>query len=182
MGQIVKLVLTIGFFISPFAFAEEHRPFSEMKGGCENYAKDLKHEFSIWENPIPVISQRSEKESSTLLVDHLVRLELFPQAEVKLIATPEKTFPVEKTAYSGMSTFSVSKAGLYRVSVGKKLWLDLVDADTKQSIKANSFEMQTGCSKILKTIEFKLDAQKKYVLQVSSSPDQKIDVLATQAN
>jgi len=43
--------LFLGFPVLIFGSdGKEHRPFSEMKGGCENYAFDMKQELSLWKS------------------------------------------------------------------------------------------------------------------------------------
>lgn len=164
----------------PFARAEEHRPFTEMKGGCENFAKDLKREFSLWDKASTKIAATPAVGASAALpVGTKVSLGLFNEPEVKLAAKPEKKFESDKPSFAGVGNVVVPVDGKYIFALGKRIWLDLVDLETKQVVKASSFEMQMGCAKIFKAIEFKLNAKNKYALQISSSPDKNVDLLIT---
>lgn len=106
-------------------------------------------------------------------------LALRPQGDVKFPAPPEKSFPVEGGANGGVSGFESPKSGRVRVAAGSKIWFDVVDRETKKPVEARAFEMQTGCDKIFKVVEFELRARRGYVLQVSSGGAKTAEFLIT---
>lgn len=159
---------------------QEHRPFSEMKGGCENYALDLKRDLSLWDES--VVTLPANLETKPLPMERRVELELGSQAETEFLIKPEKTFDMESPAFAGVIKFAPPESGVYRISMGERVWLDVIELQTMKSVQANRFEMQTKCPKIFKTVEFVLDSGKEYALQISSSPKKNAQVLVLKVN
>jgi len=153
----------------------EHRPFSEMKGGCENYALDLKRDLALWdESPAEL---QANLNAEPLPLEKRVKLEL--QTNTDFLVQPEKTFDLKGPAYAGVVKFNPPESGVYRVSMGERVWLDVIEVQTKKALQAKRFEMQTKCPKIFKTVEFELESGKEYALQISSVPNKNTHVLIT---
>ncbi len=163
--------------------AEEHRPFSEMQGDCDNFKSSLKNEFLIWDlKEQNIVSAKDDKNTPSLSAGEKARLALDSESEVKLVLNPEKKFPSKEKKYAGMVKILTTQKGTYRISIGSKVWADLINQESKKAQDALRFEMQTSCNKIFKTIEFSLEKNQEYILQVSSSKSPFVDVLFTPVN
>jgi hypothetical protein len=154
------------------AFAETSRPMSEMHGGCENYKMNLKNEMALWEKQ-PV---------KELVPGAKTQLALEPQAMVKFLKDPQKKFTPQTELYAAVIRFHVPTSGTYRLSIGKKAWADVLDTAKMKIVPAATFEMQTKCDKIFKAVEFALEANKEYALQINGNAARTLDVLITKAN
>jgi hypothetical protein len=185
-GKMKKSSLLLA---AAFAFAGvpawASRPMSEMEGGCENFAMPLAKEMSLWDkSELRVQGAQDDKSTAILPAERKVSLSLYPQKKVVLPVKPEKDFAKKaETAFAGLAAIQVPKDGTYRISLGSKVWLDLVaeegaDAGPKL-VPAANFEMQTGCAKIFKAVEYNLKAGKKYYLQISSSQAPSAHVLTS---
>jgi hypothetical protein len=184
--RLLSFVFVISFILNgTWALGsenEKHRPFSEMKGGCGSYAMPLQREFELWAKASKKVKSANAETPSILLpTENRVFLELIQQPKVRFITKPEKSFLEESKAYGGMVQFQVESDGLYRVSLGSRVWFDIVDPKSKHVLDSVRFEMQTQCDQIVKVIEFDLKANKTYILQISSSPKNVASVLITQA-
>lgn len=161
------------------------RPMAEMEGGCENFAMPLKTEMALWEkSELRVQGAQDDRSTTTLPSGKKINLGLYPQKKVNLPVKPEKDFtPKGDLAFAGLATMEVKNDGLYRVALGSKVWLDLIEASVDDSsakiVSPVKFEMQTGCKKIFKAVEYNLKGGKKYFLQISSSREPTIQVLTS---
>jgi hypothetical protein len=168
-----------------FSSVATSRPMSEMSGGCENYAMPLSKELSLWDqSEIRVQGARDVKSTASLPAGQRVNLSLHMQKKVSLPAKPEKDFSKGEPTFAALATMEVKRDGLYRVSLGSKVWLDLVESGSEvpQIVPAAHFEMQTGCRKIFKVVEYNLKAGRKYLLQISSSREPAAQVLTSFVN
>ena len=172
----MNLALSILFIVSA-AVAETSRPMSEMHGDCSHYAVNLSKEIGLWSQ------QAVQVKSQVGAVPIAMKLELtlVNQKEVKYTVPPAKTFPT-KEPRGGIFSFEVPESGQYRVSAGSKIWYDVVDVAAKKIVQATSFEMQTQCKTIFKTVAYELVAGRKYQLQVSSSDAAVALMMVTQVN
>jgi hypothetical protein len=71
--------------------------------------------------------------------------------------------------YTGYAKVNPVSAGNYEVALGERVWVDLVDAGTGESVAASKFkkgEVSTGATK---TISFPLEAGRLYFFQVSAA-------------
>ncbi len=177
---IKEAALVASLFL--FSSVATSRPMSEMSGGCENYAMPLTKEFSIWDqSEIRVQGAQDDKSTANLPADRRITLSLHMQKKVTMPAKPEKDFSKGEPTFAGLATMEVKKDGLYRVSLGSKVWLDVVEAGSEivQIVPAVQFEMQTGCKKIFKAVEYNLQAGRRYVLQISSAKEASAQVLTS---
>ncbi len=164
------------YFSATIQAAEKSRPMNEMHGDCSAYATNLAAEFKLWEQQ-PTILTHGKPEKISLEKKNGLKLE--KQNKINYLATPEKSFTAETKKYGGLFYFKTDSQGYYRISAGGKFWFDLVPVGLKTVVDAVSFEMQTKCSSIFKTVEFKLDGYKEYAIQVSSSSEGQVDMLVS---
>lgn len=181
-GMIKNSLLAVALIASPLSYAS--RPMSEMEGGCENFAMPLKREMALWDKPeLRIQGAQDDRSTAILPADRKITLALYPLKKVALPLKPEKDFSAKnEVTFAGLVAFEVKSDGLYRVSLGSKVWLDVIEpageAGPKVVPSAN-FEMQTACKKIFKAVEYSLVGGKKYLLQISSSKTPSVQLLTT---
>ncbi len=123
----------------------------DMKGGCESYKANMKHEFALWDK-----KSAPTDGMSNVLLDRKTDLALQAAAKVQLAAPPRK---LSDSPFAGIFSLEIKEDGIYRVSAGDKIWLDIVDLDTKKAIERDHFEMKMEC-KVMKMVAFPLKAGK----------------------
>lgn len=162
------------------------RPMAEMEGGCENFKMPLADQLANWDKKeIRIQGAQDDKSTTELPSNRKVSLSLYPQKKVMLSVKPEKEPAKGQTVYAGLAAMEVKSDGLYRIAMGSKVWLDLIEVEageensTGKIVPASTFEMQTGCAKIFKAVEYNLKTGRKYLLQVSASPAQSVQVLTS---
>lgn len=163
--------------LSTLSPAESHRPMSEMKGDCSQFALDLSAELRAWSEPVAKMQSGAEVPFSRRM-----RLSLAPAGKVEFIVKPAKEFKGGGASHGGVASFTANESGTWRVSLGSKVWLDLVDTEAKAAVPADHFEMQTKCDRIFKVVEFTLKKGQRYALQLSSSREPVVDVLLSRVD
>lgn len=152
-----------------------------MQGDCKNFSIPMQAEFSAWKQDAHTMP------SGKTITDNLPKLALNtktsvllnPQSTVQFIATPQKSFSATSNPFAGIIAFNVPTNGIYRISAGDRIWFDVVDAQSKQIVATDKFEMQTHCDKIFKVVVFDLKADTNYILQISSSAKSQTNFLLT---
>ena len=109
--------------------AHASRPMSEMEGDCANFAMPLSKELALWDRPeLRIQGAEDDRSAAVLPADQKVSLSLYPSKKVSLPLKPEKDFSVKgEVTYAGLAAIDVKKDGIYRVSLGSKIWLDMVE-------------------------------------------------------
>lgn len=171
------LVLGLGTFAgsTPVQAEVPHpRPMAEMNGDCKDYSWDLTQELSLWQSGSA--TQQESGLEMPLQSGVLYQLQLAPAETVERILPPDdgKARPFD---FAGVFSWTPEKDGVYRVSASRKVWLDLLDAQTRQVVPSVSFEMQVQCASIFKSVAFELQAGKALILQVQSSTPRTVDIL-----
>ena len=164
---MLKHLFWFVLFTAASARGEDHRPFSEMHGGCEQFKTPIQKDLSIWAKESVKLSPFPAK--ANIPLEKKVLLGPLSSSTDSLLVKPEKDFRKGKKSYAGSASLRVPRNGVYRVSLGSKIWLDLVDNGNKNVLEANHFEMQTKCDRIFKVVEYRLERDRDYTLQVSSS-------------
>ena len=141
-------------------------------GGCENHKIDLKNELSFWDQPSTQI--KSPLAENFIPLGQKVEMVLNDEANFKFLVSPKK-LPTDSKPFAGVTLLKVPESGLYKIAIGSRAWIEVIDMDSgNKSTDPHQFSMKLDCKKIIKAGEFKLSADKKYALQISSSPGEKI--------
>ncbi len=179
-------ILTLLTVFLPTSTWGEKPDMAQMQGTCEDYKIDIRAELKIWESPpekltsLADIAARKGK-SGELAIGESANLALHPEGKVNWMAKPERTFPLKGQAYAGAVMVRAAKSGTHRVAIGGKVWVDVVELKTRKVLVPPRFEMQTGCSKIFKVVEYTLMEGQEYAIQISSSPVNAVRVLLSSA-
>ncbi|MGE0631915.1 MAG: hypothetical protein AB7O96_05880 [Pseudobdellovibrionaceae bacterium] len=174
---MIRILILVVFFFTSLASAEKSRPMDEMHSDCSAYSVPLKSEFELWKKQSRSLQQ--EDKTAQASIGEKLNLKLVKQTDLQLPSPPEKSFAKGDLRFAGFFPLSIKEPGDYRVSIGSKVWLDIVSAKTKKTIEATSFEMQTKCDSIFKTVLFKLDKNEEYFVQISSSKNPEVDLVIT---
>jgi hypothetical protein len=154
------------------------RPMQEMQGDCSNYRVDLKREFTLWQQqPIArKAASAGEAPHGVLQPDQRTSVTLLPSARVRFAVKPaEDRGGPDK--FSGTLPVARLAPGTWRLSASSGAWIDLTAG--QRLLDAPSFEMQTKCQTIFKTVTFIVPENAALVLQLNGSPRPVVDVLLT---
>jgi hypothetical protein len=174
---VYAIVTALALFASFRVFGANHPPFSEMKGGCSHFRKDLREEFRLWKlDPTKVDADMEPTDQSPMIA---------PGRKFELELT-EGEFPLPagesgnkyKGKYGGFVRFIPPKSGTFQFSIGHKVWLGILDFQNN-SISAQDFEMQTACGQIFKVVSFLLKKGHPYFLEILGSPRNQVSLLVT---
>ncbi len=174
------LVLGMGSLFAGGAWSQQpvQRPMHEMKGDCANFAWPMAKEFAAWALSGDRVAAAKSSAAAIPSIPVGVRrdIELLPHAEVQFAAPPQQDRG-GPDKFSGLVRIQVERPGLYRVSAGNGLWLDLVEGG--KVVPSAAFEMQTGCDRIFKSVAYRLDKPGLLLLQLSGSPTKLVPILVT---
>lgn len=95
--------------------------------------------------------------------------------DVQYLATPEK--PGDSASYGGLFVFRVAKPGIYRVALGSKAWVDILDR--KNVVASSSHGHGPACSGIRKIVDFSLKPG-RYTLQIAGSAAPELALMVAQ--
>jgi hypothetical protein len=145
-----------------------------MAGGCEAFKWDMSREMVAWESGGTGMAALAEASPSAAPapLGRRLDLKLLPAKDVRFAASPERA---PETGYAGLLAISVPADGIYRVSAGSRLWIDMVGGG--QRVPSARFEGHSSC-KLHKSVAFALKAG-TYVVQLSGSEKPEVSVLVT---
>lgn len=109
---------------------------------------------------------RSTDGLPTLALDRLIRLKLASQDTIGYVAPASKTMLTDG-AFGGMARLRTTSAGLYRVSVDRPLWIDMVVEG--KTIQSADFSGAHTCEAPRKVVVYPLPARTEVVLQLGSA-------------
>ncbi|HCX67431.1 hypothetical protein [Parvibaculum sp.] len=153
------------------------RPMEEMHGDCSNFHWDMSQEFEVWkEKAAEITAGKSAEEPPALALSTRYTVTLAPHEDVAFVVAPEKDRG-GSDKFSGLLRVEIPEDGLYRISASNGLWIDaLVDGKT---VKSNSFEMQTGCDTIFKSVAYSFTGGEIVTFQLNGSRSPQVDIAVT---
>lgn len=120
---------------------------------------------------------RDPDSAPRISVDRLYRLTLAPQERVTFAAAPGKA-ALTDGAYAGLVRVQLPAAGVYRVSIDRPFWVDLVKAGSL--IASTDFTGSRGCGAPHKIVQYRLPAG-SVLLQLSGEVSREVEVTVTRA-
>jgi hypothetical protein len=165
---VVLAALTVG---ARFASAAE-------APGCSHFAWDVSHELDVMKQTPQALVAGTESGPQTpwLQLDKLYEVALSGQDRVTYAVKPAKAAS-SQGARGGLVRFHVDKAGLYRIAISSRHWIDVVDRG--QLIQSHDFLGSHDCERPHKIVEFELPAGTDLVLQFSGSTESAVLVGVT---
>jgi len=141
--------------------------------GCAAYAVDVSQDVAAMQTPQTRV-EAAAAAPAALRSGTVYRLRLSPQQGFAFVAAPERR-QLDEGAYAGLAQFSVPTAGRWRVNLGGASWIDIVDAEGRL-LPAGRFEGHEECA-IRKWVEFPLEADVRYTLQLSGGAEAELTVM-----
>lgn len=143
---------------------------------CTGFRWNLAHESALFATR--GTSAAAGRDSATAPVvrpDRLYDLSLSPQQDVHFVLRPEKR-ALTDGAYAGLARLRVATAGLYRISIDRPFWVDVVAGG--QIVESQDFAGRPGCSAPHKIVVYALPAG-NLVLQLSGAISPRVRVTLT---
>ena len=161
------------------ASADEPARHTQHPTGCGAYDIDISAELRmLGETGAPAAASATKADSGAVIAIRTVYLlALKPQPSVAL-AVPPRRHVLEEGAHAGMVSFEVPQDGTWRVSLDKETWVEVVGPDGL-AVKSSRFQGREGCPPMRKLVEFPLEGDTLYTLQLSGGVDAQIKVLVT---
>jgi hypothetical protein len=133
---------------------------------CPAEAVPLPAELAGWpaRTPLTAAADAAGTQAATLAIGKAVDLALRPASDMRYARTPEK--PTAGNSHAGMVSFTVDRAGTYRVALGTAAWIDVVRDGT--AIMSIGHGHGPACSGIRKLVDFPLTPG-RYVLQITGN-------------
>jgi hypothetical protein len=144
---------------------------------CEANPAALSGELSGWNNRAPLVSAQAAGAAARLTLGRAVNGMLSPTPEVSYVLRPEK--PGGSVSFGGTYTFTVPKAGHYRVALGSAAWIDVINAgNPTKGLTSIAHGHGPDCSGIRKMVDFALEPG-DYILQISANAQAELPLLVT---
>ena len=147
-------------------------------GGCDAYEWDMNREMALLAGApiaLPAWKARAEDARFTPL-DRRLQVSLHPTGDVRLLTPPGRAHD-PATSHAGLLLLYVPRSAAYRISSDQRLWIDVVGPTAV--VKSSRFAMQAGCSKLVKSVAFKLEPEIGYWIQLTGSPAREAMLLIT---
>lgn len=147
--------------------------------GCAGYRLTVAHELALLAAPaVELKAGATAAEAPRAELEHRLGVALAPEAAVTLAPPPGKRFP-GGPFHAGWLLLEPPADGTWAVSAGLRLWFDIVDLATGSLVEASGFDMRADCPGLVKIVEFPLVGGRRYGLQLSSAPVERIELLVT---
>lgn len=166
--RMVVMMAALGL-ASPVVAQEGQR-----KEVCPSTAPALPPELAGWSKSISrtAATTAGTAARASLPLGQAAQLRLTPTPGVRFAIRPEKSGP--PASNGGLASFTVTRPGIYRVTLGSGAWVDVVrDGKASASIAHGH---GPACSSIRKMVDFRL-MPGRYLLQVAGNADPVIPVM-----
>lgn len=165
MNRVAGLVLVfVVTCITEVLSEPAHRPMEEMRGGCADYAMNVRAELAAMEQaPRPVKSLATREEVAPIMPGlQPLSATLLHADGVAHTVTPKRSGP-----FAGLVPVAVPHDGRYRISTDAALWIEVVTG--AERLAPQAFEMQSACPTLFKTVEYQLKADRRYWVELSGN-------------
>lgn len=162
----MKTLLAAALSLLPVAAAAAQDPATDPK--CMTVRVALPRELAGWSERTPLQAAARAPLAPVLVVGRAADVTL-TDALIAPAAAPEKA-PADGT-HAGILQFRVARAGTYRVALGDKAWIDVVQRGRR--IASAAHMMAPACSGVAKLVDFRL-APGRYFLQLSGAPQTRL--------
>jgi len=177
---LALILLAVGTPVAAQDAASRGRPMQEMRGGCDNFAIDLRREFVLWGNTpqhFAATPAETTGDAAALLPSQPAEVTLLPHGEYRLAPQAGQDRRAEGR-FGGEVMVDVPAAGRWRISAGPGgVWYDLIGL--QGPLPDPYFEMQTRCTSIFKTVVFAVPAPGRYRLAINGNPGAVLRILVT---
>jgi hypothetical protein len=176
----ILMLLALGTPVAAQDAASRGRPMQEMRGGCDNFAIDLRREFSVWDAaPQRLTAAPAEPAADAIAVQasRPADIALLPDGAYRLAPQAGQDRRAEGR-FGGEVTVEIPAAGQWRVSAGPGgVWYDLMGP--QGPLHDPRFEMQTRCTSIFKTVVFAVPSPGRYRLAINGNAHAVLRILVS---
>jgi hypothetical protein len=146
---------------------------------CATFAWDVAHERALFATePTSLAAGTAVASAPSLAPDRLYELRLSLQPEVAFAVAPGRAKQTDG-GRAGLAQLTVAVAGLYRISIDRPFWLDVVAGGAL--VGSKDFQGRPGCSAPHKIVEFTLAAGMPLTLQFSGAASPTLKVAITRS-
>src|ERR1700733_16055204 len=140
---------------------------------CTHFTWNVAHELAVMQKSPQMLAAgtKPDAQAPQVELDRLYELRLSAQGAVSYTLAPARA-TVPDDARGGVVRLRVARAGLYRISLGGRHWVDVVDSG--QFIKSRDFQGSHDCERPHKIVEFELPAARELLLQLSGSGEESL--------
>ncbi len=143
---------------------------------CTGFRWNVAHESALFATAgQQAVAGRDSASAPVIRADRLYDLALAPQQDVHFVLRPEKR-ALTDGAYAGLARLRVAAAGLYRISIDRPFWIDVIADD--QVVESRDFAGRPGCGAPHKIVVYELPAG-SLVLQLSGAISARVRVTLT---
>jgi len=150
------------------AFTTPALPHEPPPGGCGSFSTDVARELALMRQPpIAMTASSAGDRAPQLSPGKHYAVSLIAQAQVRFGANPGRASRAQSPR-GGVLRFEVAEAGVYRVSITSRHWIDVLDGET---VIPSVNHHGPGCDLLHKIVEFDLVAGRPFTLQLSGQDD-----------
>jgi len=182
MRTMLRHAMLVLVFASAAAWAQDdahdHAKHEARAEGCSAFTWNVSHELALMARPATSIDATRDGNAIAVVPDKHYLVHLAPQASVKFALAPARSRNADG-AYAGLVRFRVEQAGLHRVTLTSRHWIDVVDGD--HAIATRDFQGRAGCDRLHKIVEFELPEGRDLILQFSGDSAENVGLAITPA-
>lgn len=172
MNRPTLLVLSLLLASTPSLAAET------AATGCDAFTWNVSRELALMAQPAKSIDAARAGAATAIETGKHYAVHLAPQSAVKFALAPARSRNAEG-AHAGLVRFRVAQAGVYRITLTSKHWIDVVDGD--HAIDSRDFQGRPGCDRLHKVVEFELPEGRDMILQFSGDSADNVGLAITAA-
>ncbi len=168
------LIVSCSLLVLSAAPLGAHTPAAE---GCGASASEYANELAVMRSTAASVGAPASASPVPLELGRRYAISLDDQDKLKFRKQPGRQSRATN-ARGGVFSFRTAEAGVYRVSLTSRHWVDLIDGD---SVVESRRHFGPGCALIHKIVEFELPGERQIFLQLSGRDDVTVGLAITAA-
>ena len=145
---------------------------------CTAFTWDLTREFAAMRTPAELLPASADVRVNPVRLKegkHFTAT-LLPQRSIGFVIAPSRP-PKSPNPTGGLLFFRSGKAGIYRVSLTSRHWIDMLDG--VKVIDSRAHQGHADCQLLHKVVEFELPANRELTLQLSGDDAATVGMVIT---
>lgn len=152
-------------------------PAAVAQPACAHLPPAQQAMADAWQQPaIQVTAGRAADTAPLLAVGRRARVALLPARNIPLLKT-SRPRPLEAAHHGGLMRFQVESSGQYAVASAARVWIELMPDGAEDPLATGDIDRALRCAGIHKALSYRLEAGRRYVLQISEAAEAQVDVL-----
>lgn len=144
---------------------------------CDGYDRDVQAELNQLKAATHLSLERTSNFANKIDLSSVYLLTLSPQDTIRLRAEPHR-LSLDDGSFAGLFAFTVPQDGKYRISASDEVWIDVVhEQTTPEVLSSTAFSGQFECPTLRKLVEFDLQKDLPYILQLSGATAAQLKIL-----